>query len=467
MLLIWRRPDSSEVRALALTLTLINLGENVFPINGWLTPWMRLDAALNVVAQFAFSAGVALLAAYALLFGHPVSLARRWLTVVAYSAAALSAIIWTGAGQGGPGPGGAIGIAGLWFGTFDLHAWLATKPLLSFAFVVGPAAIALLCAVIAVRAASGTERTRVAWATGSLSILYLFGIATVQSYFTSNAVLYYCILNAAWFVAPVGLTYALLNRRLLDVGFVLNRAVVFAGVSLCVVSAFTIVEWALGGWLHSAGRVANVAVSAAIALLLGLSLHQIHTRVDRFVDSVFFRKRHEDERALQRFAREVAYITDAKVVVERATDALTRHADASFVEFALYDGTGHYGHVDENDAALVSLRASHEIVDLHVVQSQLVGEFAYPMLCRGRLVGALVLGPKSSGEPYAPDESAAIAHVAHGVGVALDLLGARPNGVEAEIAEALYSLQALSLAANEALRALPDAIAKSMREPSA
>src|SRR5262249_23760244 len=119
------------------------------------------------------SAGVALLAGYALLFGRPVSIARRVLTVVAYGVAAMSAVVWTGAAQGGPGPGGVLGIAGLWFGTIDLHAWLATRPAASFALVVGPAAIALLSAIVAVRAANGTERTRVAWATGALAILYV------------------------------------------------------------------------------------------------------------------------------------------------------------------------------------------------------------------------------------------------------------------------------------------------------
>jgi len=463
-LLMWRRPDSAEVRMLSLTLILINLGENLFPINGWLTPWPAADVVINIVAQFVFMAGVALLAAYALLFGQPVSRARRTLAALAYVLAALSALIWTGAAQGGPGPGGALGIAGLWLGAFDIHAWLATRPALLFSAVVGPPAIALLCAVVAVRASSGAERTRIAWATGSLAVLYLFGIATVQSYFTTNVVIYYWILNVSWVAAPLGLTYALLSRRLLDVGFVLNRAAVFTGVSLVVVGLFTLAEWALGGWLHSAGRVANVAVSAAIALALGLSLHQIHTRVDRFVDSVFFRKRHEDERAMKRFAQEAAFITDADVLINRATETLQRHAGASSATFALYDAAGHYGAVNENDSALVALRASHEVVDLHLVDTALVGEFAYPMLARGHLVGALVLGPKESGEPYAPDESLAIGQIAHGVGVALDLLGVRVTGRNEEILGTLRSLETLSRAANDALRGLPDVIIERMRQ---
>jgi hypothetical protein len=447
--LIARRPDNPEVRLLSLTLILINLSENLFPINGWLTPWVELDAILNVIAQFAFSAGVALLAAYALLFGRPISRARRVLAALAFALAGLSALLWTGAAQAGPGPGGLLGIAGLWFGTLDVRAWLANHPVASFVAFAGPSMLALLSAIVAVRAANGAERTRVAWATGSLGILYIFGIATLQSYFTTNAVLYYWILNFAWFAAPLGLLYALLSRRVLDVGFVLNRAAVFAGVSLFVVGVFTLLEWALGGWLHSAGRVANVAVSAAIALGLGLSLHQIHKRVDHFVDNVFFRKRHEDERALKQFAREVTFITEAHVVVERAVETLKRHADASSVEFALHDRNGKYGDVGENDPAVVTLRASHEVVDLHLTDTALTGEFAYPMLARGHLTGALVLGPKTSGEPYAPDESVAIAQLAHGVAIALDLLGVRATDVNHEILETL--------------RSLPDAIAQRLK----
>ncbi|HLJ84782.1 MAG TPA: hypothetical protein VKT51_11460 [Candidatus Eremiobacteraceae bacterium] len=458
-LLVWRRPESLEVRLLALTLILIQLGENLFPINGFLTPWIALDVALNVVAQFLFCAGVALFAGYALLFGRPVSLARKIFTGVAFAVAGLSALIWTGAAQGGPSPAGALGIAGLWSGTLDIHAWLATRPLPLFLAIVGPPALALLCAVLAVRSASGEERSRVAWATGSLAVLYVFGIATVQSYFTSNSVVFYTILNLSWVVAPCGLAYALLSRRLLDVGFVLNRAAVFTAVSILVVGLFTLAEWALAGWLNTAGRVANVAVSAAIALALGLSLHQIHGRVDRFVDRVFFRKRHEDEDALKRFAREVAFITDRDVVIQRATEMLVRHADASVVSFVLDDGAGHYGAIGENDAALVTMRASHEVVDLRLVESALVGEFAYPMLARGRLIGALILGAKTSGEPYAPDESGAIAQLAHGVGIALDLLGVRQSGDDAAIIGALRSLETLSRAANEALADLPDAVA--------
>ncbi len=50
------------------------------------------------------------------------------------------------------------------------------------------------------------------------------------------------------------------------------------------------------------------------------------------------------------------------------------------------------------------------------------GEFAFPMVSRGTLVGVLVCAAKRNGEAYAPDESEALLALAHGVGTALDVL---------------------------------------------
>ena len=42
---------------------------------------------------------------------------------------------------------------------------------------------------------------------------------------------------------PMVLTYVALSRRLLDIGFVLNRAAVFAIVSSLLIGAFVVAEW--------------------------------------------------------------------------------------------------------------------------------------------------------------------------------------------------------------------------------
>ena len=50
--------------------------------------------------------------------------------------------------------------------------------------------------------------------------------------------------------------------------------------------------------------------------------------------------RHAVEKALRKFAHEASLMTDGGVILERAACALHHRADASAVNFALYDGIG-------------------------------------------------------------------------------------------------------------------------------
>ena len=256
------------------------------------------------------------------------------------------------------------------------------------------------------------------------------------------------------------MTYALLNRRVLDVGFALNRVAIFSGVSIVVVGAFVLFEWGLGSWLQGRSHTTSIAVGAAVALLLGFSIRFVHDRVEHVLDRVFFRKRHDDEEAIRRFAREAAFITDPGLVVGRTVDVLRSHADASFARVALSNGNGRYAEVSENDPAIVSLRTWHRKLDLHGVDTQFEGEFAYPLIARGRLIGVLLLGPKRSQESYAPDESDAIADLADRVGAVLDVLGHSSRSREPIVAE----LKAMHRAITDGFSALQNKLERGSQE---
>jgi hypothetical protein len=91
----------------------------------------------------------------------------------------------------------------------------------------------------------------------------------------------------------------------------------------------------LSGVSHLTGLVAN----AALALVLGVSMSYIQKRVDAFVDTVFFRKRHDDERALLDFSKEAAYVTEANELLDQAIERVQRHTDARS-GVLLLDGSG-------------------------------------------------------------------------------------------------------------------------------
>ena len=144
------------------------------------------------------------------------------------------------------------------------------------------------------------------------------------------------------FTAPLALTYAALSRRLIDVGFFLNRAAVFAILSAIVIGAFILVESFASEWLVGTGHTASTLIGMGLALVLGLSLRFIHKYVDRFVDHVLFRKRHEDEAALRRFAHESSFITDRAALLERAVREVREHANAAEATILVRDGGAAY-----------------------------------------------------------------------------------------------------------------------------
>ena len=89
-----------------------------------------------------------------------------------------------------------------------------------------------------------------------------------------------------------------------------------------------------------------------------------------------------------------------------------------------------------NDPAFVGLRARNAELDLHATQSVLVMDgYAFPLIVRGNLLGALVVGQRP-GEHFAAEERQLLFHVAHEVGAALFALRAQESEAQARATQA-------------------------------
>ena len=294
------------------------------------------------------------------------------------------------------------------------------------------AAIAVFAAVLSVPRA---ERARNAWLLMPMPLALTFDVLAQQMATAAPTYMGYLalwILSAgAALAGAAAVTYALLARRVIDLQFFIGRTLVVAGVSAIVVVAFVLLEWLLGTVLSDVSHTTGLAANAALALVLGLSMSFIHKRVDRVVDLAFFRKRYEDERALRDFSKEAAFVTRRDDLLDRTIEVIRLHTDAGSAAILLDDqGTfraerlfGHdYPATGENDPLILALKARHEPVDPHHYATALGADLAVPMLARGRLLGALLLGARTSGEAYASDEIDAARELGHGVGSALDAL---------------------------------------------
>ncbi len=314
-----------------------------------------------------------------------------------------------------------------------------------------------LCAFAAVATTTRATRPRAAWLllplplaaagailTGSFSGLYGGSVFSYGGSLYVNPVVP-VVYNLFYALGAAAVTYAVLKRHVFDFGFIISRAIVVAAVSLIVVASFVLLEWVLGSVLTGISHATGLIANAALALLIGVSLRYIHKRVDVLVDSLLFRRRYEDAVALRDYSQEAAYVTRRDVLLDQTIEKIRCHTDASNAKVFLakngeYTSERSFGDcslssVDENDGAILALKTWHKPIEPHRYESAMQGALAFPLLARGHLLGVLLLGERSSGEIYAPDEVEAVSLFAHGVGSALGALTLNPDGVTTRLLE--------------------------------
>lgn len=428
-LLALRRPQLGEVRALAAVLLLLGLLFTLAP-----QTWMPLWAVLLVLLVFfpVQMAGLGSAVELATTFPDPQARgARRFIRWSNYVVSPLCAAL------------GLWAIVAFYLTAQALPGWAVL--LGSYPWLYYVVAITAAFWIANVRA-HGTDRSRVRW----ISIVVGVGFSGIVA---ELALLILAHVNANWIsfltltmvALPFGLGYAILRHRVIDIGFVINRALVFGVISGIVIAAFMALEWALSSVFVKVSHVTSTSLELMLALLLGFSLRGIHSRVDAFIDDLFFRSRHEAERALKTFAREVAYVTDPRVAVARAHAELLRRTGAADAAVYVVAGTEAVrvdpaestarDRVDLDDPALVRMRATRLPVALAGAASDFSGDHAFPMCVRDAVTGTVVLGPKSNDEAYAPDEIATVETVVLALGNALDAL--QTAALKAEIARVL------------------------------
>ena len=324
--------------------------------------------------------------------------------------------------------------------------WFRMPPL---AITVQPVVIGLALMLTSInlwhafRHASGAARQRVQWVGMALGVRFLIyllmtipGLALLRT--ETSTVVVVTITTLANF----GLAYGILRHRLFDVGFAVNRALVYTIVSVVLLIAFGLMEWLAHHFVSPEEAEKNAFLDAGIALGLYLVFHRLRHSVDHFVDRLFFHKWHANEERLRRFVSHAAHITSPQVLIEAYQAALQRFTGEAGC--AVYrQGAGGYELVSASrlqapaaagidEPLAVALRAELASVVPADCDSALPGALALPMSFRGELQGFVLLGQKPSQDAYRPDEIAVLEHAAHQVG--LDLQALRTEQLQLEVA---------------------------------
>jgi GAF domain-containing protein len=296
--------------------------------------------------------------------------------------------------------------------------------------------VTLIALTVAYFRAAGETRQRLRWIYVSTFIGFSGVLAYLGGQLLGRPIPAYPIIDLTAIAIPLGYAYAILRHRVIDVGFVLNRAIVFAAMTTVVVVIFAL----LADFVERTAVAPNasVALQVVIALVLALSFNALQKRVEWGIDQVFFRNKHRAEAAIRQLCDEAPFVHSADILHGRVVGALRRELGARAVslyyaqgdryELVESDGGEFPPRVHVDDPAFVRLRTYLRDVNLTDVDSVLgPSGIVFPLAVRGRLTGALVCTTRASQEPYDPDERAIVRTLAISVATSLEAIRARDH----------------------------------------
>lgn len=302
-------------------------------------------------------------------------------------------------------------------------------------------ALAMSAFVATYVSARGSDRQRIRW------VILGFGIALVASlvitYLTSVMPVPYWLYASLLLVpvvVPLTVAYAVIKHRVIDVSFVVSRAVVYGILTTLMIGAFSLVDWLFVEKLKLV-RLGTMA-EMAVAIAGGFWFNGLHRRVDSLIDATFFRERHRAEIMIARDAAALPHAETSETIAHFLIDEPVRALSLASAALFRRRRDGFYVReaskgweadtlvrLDAADEPLLLLaRTEHGPLSLHdhpwrthaVPHGAGRPVLALPIVVRRELAAIVFYGAHVHGEMLDPDEIKIISGLADGAATAYD-----------------------------------------------
>ncbi len=426
-LIAWRRPERVEARVLCLLLV-ANVAWGCLDPHSAPTPSAAIDFARDILSLVVHELSLLLLIFYTLLFGRPVSRMRKVVAGVALAIVGFDLLSTL------------AGYVGNWSGAFDVEGGpigsLAIWNWASIAWLLIPVVVM----ATAVGAARDRERSLLLWTTattflsGALPFVG-FAFAFIPHLDTQRFSEFMRLLGGVCeFLTPFTIGYAILNRRLLDIGFVITRGTSIALISAAAIAIFATLEWSLGAFYSGLGRSAVLAMNVVAAIGFGLLAPALYRWIASLVERYLFRRQFVARERVGRLAAGLPFAESTAAIAETLTHGVCsdlsmpsgavfrrENNDKPFVrESAVGWSAGEQLEAIDAERLAMALQAARSmlrITDQHLSgqtlpRNECAPAVAYPLFARQEFIGFVLYSIHPGGVDLDPDERALLAEVA-------------------------------------------------------
>jgi two-component system, NarL family, sensor kinase len=198
---------------------------------------------------------------------------------------------------------------------------------------------------------------------------------------------------------PGAIAVAILKYRLYDIDLFLNRSLVYATLTVLVIACYAAVVAALGA-VFAGGEAWQRVVAVGV---VAVAFAPLRDRVQRAANRLLYGDRDDPYAVLSRLSRRLESTVDPTTVLPQVAATVAEALQLPYVAIELNDGEG--GHVV----------AGH---------GRRIGEpEAFDMTYQGRVVGRLLVSPRTAGEPFTGAERTLVEELARQAGLAARTVG--------------------------------------------
>jgi hypothetical protein len=356
-IIVWRRPGAIGLTFAAFVLNFL-YGLPTAQLFGFL-PDPAFSIAVIAIAVITGAGPQLALVAFALRFPGPLEGRRGAIVTHTFDALLI-----------------ALGVLAAWRAAVVPTLGAQSNPWLDTAPSIFLTAALVIIVFLRYARTRGENRRRLGWvAVGAVASAIATLISDLQIAGSITLPPWTAVVEAVFTGAlPLAFAYAILRHRVLDLGFAINRTLVYSTITATLVVAVGAVDWVSGkvlGSTHLSGFV-----EAAVTIAFGVALSWFHGRVERGVDRVLFRRRYlaakriESRIAALGYATNISAVDEALVrevvdVLHLGSAAVFRRADATtFVRSASTGWDSSAREMPVDHLLLRTLRAEERIVVL-------------------------------------------------------------------------------------------------------
>ena len=239
-------------------------------------------------------------------------------------------------------------------------AWIGTWPRIQLAVVV-PCLLLWLALAIqgVVRPADALARSRSRWALLGAATSAIAGLVLFQ---VPELVLGRSLVPASWIglialPMPIGLAIGIVHDRLFDIRVVVNRTLVYGGLTLGVLAAYFATVYLLTAMVGRDPGFAGTLLAAGLVALIALPVRDV---LQRGVNRLVYGERDEPWRAMRRLGQRLEFAAEPDRAFPAIVDTVADALRLPYVRLEVLDEEG--GLVE----AAAGASCTHEVVTVPI-----------------------------------------------------------------------------------------------------